>query len=475
MTDPMKSTDDRKEQRIPKPVLPLSIGDSPGNDAGAPQTRSDTMNMMSSTAYAPLGEISSTASIERAIAWSKAKQTFLDAKDRYDALPHPRGDDNPEMLLMNDAEDELIALPAPDAVALGEKLRLPYFEGCVPDYPRWESILADVVRILPPKADILKPDDQPWQALLETYQARLRDERAFYAANIAPFVDHLGVGPERSAAIDAIQKEIWAEDERLSELRCAAEDPLMDCSSPDASAFAFKFLVAYGDGRDANGWNDMLEAEARRLALPADLAPAPAEAEPSRPRSIEQQITYLDRVAQDAFDDYGLAWVSCVWEIGGSVMAGFDADATDYITLGARCDGQEQETSAYLDALRQHQLGIDGARGQIFTFIRKYHGHLFVDERPEAAAETTIAIRAFLTAGFRLFLDTKGRVQTGGSMPKAWWHGDRDRQIEIANAGRAFDQLRRRWNADRHISRAIRMLGALHDGSGCVVLEREER
>jgi hypothetical protein len=62
-----------------------------------------------------------------------------------------------------------------------------------------------------------------------------------------------------------IPDEVDAAIDRLQNLRFNAEDALMGIPSPDAVAFAQKFLIAHGEGRDANGWDDMLEAEARRL------------------------------------------------------------------------------------------------------------------------------------------------------------------------------------------------------------------
>jgi hypothetical protein len=68
-----------------------------------------------------------------------------------------------------------------------------------------------------------------------------------------------------------VEESIDAELERLGDLRSAAEDLLMECPSPDASAFATKYLVAHAGGRDIDAWGAIFEAEARQFA---DLASA---------------------------------------------------------------------------------------------------------------------------------------------------------------------------------------------------------
>jgi hypothetical protein len=49
-------------------------------------------------------------------------------------------------------------------------------------------------------------------------------------------------------------------------VRSAAEDALMAIPSPDAAAFAFKHIVAHGEGRQTDCWNTMLANEARQFA-----------------------------------------------------------------------------------------------------------------------------------------------------------------------------------------------------------------
>lgn len=57
-----------------------------------------------------------------------------------------------------------------------------------------------------------------------------------------------------------------AGEERWTTRRYEAEDALMAIPSPDASAFAFKFMVAKGGGRETDCWDEMLEREALLFA-----------------------------------------------------------------------------------------------------------------------------------------------------------------------------------------------------------------
>lgn len=54
--------------------------------------------------------------------------------------------------------------------------------------------------------------------------------------------------------------------ERLDDARHAAEDALMATPSPDASAFALKYRIAKGSGRETDCWDKVLDAEALHFA-----------------------------------------------------------------------------------------------------------------------------------------------------------------------------------------------------------------
>lgn len=94
------------------------------------------------------------------------------------------------------------------------------------------------------------PDRTSWQKLVDTYDAAL-------AAEVAFIQNHGG---------SSLTTEAVAEDTRLTDIRSDAEDAVMAFPSPDASAFAIKYLIAKGDRREMDCWNNLLEAEAKRFA-----------------------------------------------------------------------------------------------------------------------------------------------------------------------------------------------------------------
>lgn len=50
-----------------------------------------------------------------------------------------------------------------------------------------------------------------------------------------------------------------------ADVRYAAEEALMAVPSPDAAAFALKYLIAHGGGRQTDCWTAMLDSEAKRF------------------------------------------------------------------------------------------------------------------------------------------------------------------------------------------------------------------
>ncbi len=104
-----------------------------------------------------------------------------------------------------------------------------------------------------------------WLSSLNAYNAAREAERAWDAETISPHF--LGIEPENvtkwRAASEPITPAMWAESERLMDVRCQAEEALIACPSPDAAAFALKYLIAHSDGRETDCWDEVLEAEAR--------------------------------------------------------------------------------------------------------------------------------------------------------------------------------------------------------------------
>lgn len=101
-----------------------------------------------------------------------------------------------------------------------------------------------------------------WSKLLEAYQKAKATEDNYSRVHIDPYYPEDLTPEQRRNAGNEISRDVWDEIKRLADIRSDAEEPLMAHPSPDATAFARKFLIAYGDERDANHWNDMLVEEA---------------------------------------------------------------------------------------------------------------------------------------------------------------------------------------------------------------------
>lgn len=110
------------------------------------------------------------------------------------------------------------------------------------------------------RADGIKPlfDDVARFAASERSPTRLDSE---WASARAAYVE----AREWEAQAEADDQVDGDSLDRCVKRRDQAEDALMAIPSPDASAFAFKFLVAKGGGRFTDCWDDMLETEAKRF------------------------------------------------------------------------------------------------------------------------------------------------------------------------------------------------------------------
>lgn len=99
------------------------------------------------------------------------------------------------------------------------------------------------------------------------------DAARFAASDVQPTRLHSEWSSARARYVEAREGETaagvandMAAEDRWTKRRHDAEDVLMAIPSPDPAAFAFKYLVAHGDGRETDCWNAMLEAEAARFA-----------------------------------------------------------------------------------------------------------------------------------------------------------------------------------------------------------------
>lgn len=176
-----------------------------------------------------------------------ALQAMPDGEGR-DAVRDAINDNDQEY---NAAVDAAIEMPAPHHGALLWKMQ--YF--LAPGEDGWNDQY---------RADVLKPlfDDVARFAASERSPTRLDSE---WASARAAYVE----AREWENQVEADdQVDAYALD-RCVKRRDQAEDALMSIPSPDANAFAFKFLVAKGGGRFTDCWDDMLETEAMRFGQEA--------------------------------------------------------------------------------------------------------------------------------------------------------------------------------------------------------------
>lgn len=121
-----------------------------------------------------------------------------------------------------------------------------------------------------------------WATHQAAYLAAKAAEDAFDAAHIdRPMTEYHAAATEdaKAAAWARVTDEMWDESDRLQADRYAAEDALMEIPAPDLAAFALKYLIAHGDGRQMDCWDGQLDSDARRLATPPTNATQWAEAE----------------------------------------------------------------------------------------------------------------------------------------------------------------------------------------------------
>lgn len=142
-----------------------------------------------------------------------------------------------------------------------------------------------------------------WPGVAAAYFAAKAEEDA-YDHEFCCFDRTLPVGPERSAAIDAIPREHMDEAERLQNIRCDIEDRLLALPSPSPSAFALKVMICRGDGRDLNGYDDVLETEARQILAASAFGLPPSGLRPDWDRALGEFEHHLARFDALTGTDY---------------------------------------------------------------------------------------------------------------------------------------------------------------------------
>jgi hypothetical protein len=188
-------------------------------------------------------------------------------------------------------------------------------------------------------------------------------------------------------------------------------------------------------------------------------------------RTLEDALAHLNGIAALDPDSYPREWHEEIMDVGGSASANYPKDGPRHLYVGQPCDAQEDERRRRVDALVDHMHSLEGMYERIGDFLER-RGH-YTDDRPRDAHNTTIALRNFVNAGFRVFVHPDGQLGTSGGMPAEWVNAGAERAHEIEQAAIRFSRTRRRWRNEAQIRRAIRMLGFRAD-NGFVILQRKE-
>lgn len=211
--------------------------------------------------------------------------------------------------------------------------------------------------------------------------------------------------------------------------------------------------------------------------LPSHVATAdePIEGLPGRDRDgpdmrcampIEMMLGALHQTSNAAA--YLVLWRAFVTSVGGSVNLTISREGVEELALGCRCDVQIRHRSRWLHFL-SHDLNSDPERRDLLVSSLIATGH-YADNRPADMRATTRAVRDFIRARGRILIDPNGKLTEGGGLPRPFTNGSEAEAEECARASRCYFAVRRRWRSERHIKRAVRMLGT-KTSNGWLVLE----
>lgn len=181
---------------------------------------------------------------------------------------------------------------------------------------------------------------------------------------------------------------------------------------------------------------------------------------------IEMMLGALHQTNNTA--DYLALWRPMVASVGGWVGLTITHDGEEELGLGGPCDAQMRTRSRWLHFLSE-DLNRDPERRDhlISTLIAAGQ---YADNRPADIKTTTRAIRDFLRTQGRILINPNGDIVEGAGVPRLFTHGSDADAAEVVRASRLYFAVRRRWRSDRHIKRAVRMLGN-RTSNGWLVLE----
>lgn len=165
---------------------------------------------------------------------------------------------------------------------------------------------------------------------------------------------------------------------------------------------------------------------------------------------------------------YLALWRTFVKSVGGWVGLTISREGDEELSLGRPCDAQIRHRSRWLHFLSD-DLNSDPDRRDLLISTLIAAGR-YADNRPADIRATTRAIRDFIRTQGRILIDPDGKLTEGGGMPWLFTHGSEAEAAECVRASRCYFAVRRRWRSERHIKRAVRMLGTRTD-NGWLVLE----
>jgi hypothetical protein len=154
---------------------------------------------------------------------------------------------------------------------------------------------------------------------------------------------------------------------------------------------------------------------------------------------------------------YLVLWRTLLQSVGGWVGLTITQEGEEKLGLGSPCDAQIRHRSRWLHFLSE-DLKREPERRDLLISSLIAAGQ-YADNRPADARATTRAIRDFLRTEGRILIDPEGNLTEGAGLPLLFVHGSEADADECVRATRAYFATRRRWRSDRHIKRAVRLLG----------------
>lgn len=178
----------------------------------------------------------------------------------------------------------------------------------------------------------------------------------------------------------------------------------------------------------------------------------------------------LDWLRQLDDDDVGYValWRNLVSSIGCSILVSYERDGEQGLMVGTPCDAQTRHRSRWMYFLLEDLDRIESRRDLLTSQIIR--AGYKCDKRQRNPRQTTRALRDFVRTGGRILITPEGHLEEGAGVPAAMLTGTEAEAAECARASRAYFDVRARFNADRQIKRAVRMLGT-PTPNGWIVLE----